>query len=236
MRYSFSLFHLDPRTNQCGQDVQKIIYLQNITNQLPHAFTNLSWVTKSYISVVYAQIQVDVPIGQNIKANESGSRLKRDRPISSKDKNPQKMKGINCQDDDHNIEAISHEELRDIINDDNIKRVHVPENNENGKISINYFSTRKRWNQNNIVVDNIFACNVTVQIMQQDEDLEQRSINLCRQRNDWRKWKKAIQTELALLKKREIFGPIVRTPECVKLVGHKWFFVRNAMKMVSRKL
>ena len=57
----------------------------------------------------------------------------------SKDKNPQKKKGIN----DHNVEAIAHEEIRDIINDDTTKEVHVLENNENKEISINYVSTGK---------------------------------------------------------------------------------------------
>ena len=42
------------------------------------------------------------------------------------------------------------------------------------------------------MVDNIFAYNVTIEIMQQDEDLEPRSVNECRQRNDWLKWKEAI--------------------------------------------
>ena len=85
------------------------------------------------------------------------------------------------------MEAIAHEELRDIINNDTKVEVHVPENNENEEISINYVSTRKRWNRNNIVVDNIFAYNVAVEIMQQDEDLEPRSVNECIQRNYWSK-------------------------------------------------
>ena len=111
---SLSQFHLDPRTNQCEQEFQKIIYMQNIANQLPNAFTNLSRITKSYILAANAQVRVDVPIGQNVKVNESGQRLKRGRAIGSKDKNPRK-KRINDQ-DDHNIESIAHEELRDIIN------------------------------------------------------------------------------------------------------------------------
>ncbi|KAK4737432.1 hypothetical protein R3W88_001129 [Solanum pinnatisectum] len=83
---SLSLSHLDPRTNQCEKEVQKIIYLQNIANQLPDAFTNLPRVTKSYSPAANAQVRVDVPIGQNVKANESGPCLKRGRPIDSKDK------------------------------------------------------------------------------------------------------------------------------------------------------
>ena len=54
------LSQLDPRTNQCDeQEVQKIIYLQNIANQLPDAFTKLPRVTKSYILVANAQVWVD---------------------------------------------------------------------------------------------------------------------------------------------------------------------------------
>ena len=77
------------------------------------------------------------------------------------------------------------------------------------------------------MVDNIFSYNVAVEIMQQDEDLEPRSVNECRQRNDWPKWKDAIQAELVSLEKREVFEPIVRRPEGIKPVGYKWIFVRK---------
>ncbi|KAL0329128.1 UNVERIFIED_CONTAM: Copia protein, partial [Sesamum radiatum] len=48
-----------------------------------------------------------------------------------------------------------------------------------------------------------------------------------RQRNDWPKWKDAIEAELNSLAQRKVFGPVVRTPENVKPVGYKWIFVRN---------
>ena len=38
-------------------------------------------------------------------------------------------------------------------------------------------------------------------------------------------WKKTIQAELNSLIKREVFGLIVRTPEGVMPVGHRWVFV-----------
>ena len=53
------------------------------------------------------------------------------------------------------------------------------------------------------------------------------SIYECTQRSDWIKWKEAINVELNSLKKRDVFGPIVRTPYDVKPVGHKWVFVRK---------
>ena len=33
--------------------------------------------------------------------------------------------------------------------------------------------------------------------------------------------------ELNSLTKQEVFGPVVQTPEDVKLVGYKWVFVRK---------
>ena len=40
-------------------------------------------------------------------------------------------------------------------------------------------------------------------------------------------WKEAIQAELNSLVKREVFGPVVQTPECLMHVGYKWVFVRK---------
>ncbi|RVW17178.1 Retrovirus-related Pol polyprotein from transposon RE1 [Vitis vinifera] len=64
-------------------------------------------------------------------------------------------------------------------------------------------------------------------IIRNDEDPEPRNVEECRHRNDWPKWKEAIQAELNSLTKREVFGPVVQTPEDVKPVGYKWVFVRK---------
>jgi len=109
--------------------------------------------------------------------------LKRGRPIGSKDKHPRRRKGASDQ-SEHNTEVVTQEEPQDVTNDKTLGEVQVPKNNENEEISISYVSTGKRWNRNNIVIDNIFAYNVAVEIMQQDEDLEPKSVNECRQRND----------------------------------------------------
>ena len=63
--------------------------------------------------------------------------------------------------------------------------------------------------------------------MEESKDLEPKSVEECRRRNDWPKLKDAIQTELNCLAKREVFGPVVQTPEGVKPVGYKWVFVRK---------
>ena len=64
-------------------------------------------------------------------------------------------------------------------------------------------------------------------IIRNDENPEPWNVEECRYRNDWPKWKEAMQVELNSLTKRKVFGPIVQTPEDVKLVGYKWVFIRK---------
>ena len=62
-------------------------------------------------------------------------------------------------------------------------------------------------------------------IRRNDEDPEPRNVEECRYKNDWPKWKEAMQAELNSLTKREVFLPIVQTLEDVKPIGYKWVFV-----------
>ena len=57
--------------------------------------------------------------------------------------------------------------------------------------------------------------------MQDNEDHEPQSVIKCRQQNNWLKWQEPIQSELNSLAKREVFGPIVQTPNGIKPVGYK---------------
>lgn len=182
--------------------------------------------------------------------------MKCGRPIGSKDKNPRKTKkGAEIETevvktldttvaipksrdlataDPKTLIAIAadHECLDaagpDVSNTDSwdakIQGTEGPDNNE---ISINYVLYGIQWNIKNVDIDDIFSCNVALEIMDDNEDHEPTSIYECTQRSDWIKWKEAINVELNSLKKRDIFGPIVRTPYDVKPVGHKWVFVRK---------
>ncbi|PHT82023.1 hypothetical protein T459_15038 [Capsicum annuum] len=118
---ALSLSPLDFRTNKCELEVQRIIHLQNIANQLPDAFTDLSRITKSQIPAANAPIRVDVPIGQLSNANESKPHLKRGRPIGSKDKNPKKRRA-NDQ-NNHNMKEGTHEEQQHITIDETSEKV-----------------------------------------------------------------------------------------------------------------
>ena len=82
--------HLDPHTNQCELKVQRIIHLQNFANQLPNAFIVTKKVTKSHIPATNTPAWIDVLIGQ--LTNESKIRLKRGRPVGSKDVTPRKRR------------------------------------------------------------------------------------------------------------------------------------------------
>ena len=85
----------------------------------------------------------------------------------------------------------------------------------------------EKWDRNNFDVNNIFAFQVALDIIQNDDDPEPQNTNECRQRNDWPKWREAMQTELHSLIKRDVFGPVVQTPASIKPVGNKWVFVRK---------
>ena len=99
----------------------------------------------------------------------------------------------------------------------------IPENNE---ISIHYVSTGEILNRDKTVVDNIFSFKIALDITRNnDDEIEPQTIKECRRRNDWPMWKEAIQEELNLLVKREVFGPVVQTPKGVIPVGYKWVFI-----------
>ena len=82
-----------------------------------------------------------------------------------------------------------------------------------------------RWDRNEVDIDDVFAYNVAINVMHDNEDHEPNSIKECEQRCDWPKWKEAIETELKSLESQKVFGPVVLTPEGVKPVGYKWVFV-----------
>ena len=85
----------------------------------------------------------------------------------------------------------------------------------------------EKWDRNNFDVNNIFAFQVALDIIQNDDDPEPQNMNECRQINDWPKWKEAMQAELHSLIKRDVFGHVVQTPASIKPVGNKWVFVQK---------
>ena len=84
---------------------------------------------------------------------------------------------------------------------------------ENTENSICYVDDGKTVNRYEIRVNDIFIYYMAIDIeINTDNDPELRSIDECRLRNNWPKWKENIQDELNSLSKREVFGSIVPTP------------------------
>ena len=123
-----------------------------------------------------------------------------------------------------------------------IKVIHAPEeaivpkeiqNHEdaqvlsNDEISINYASTGELWDHTKVVINEVFFFAVAIENLKEYDDHEPRSVDECRSKHDWSKWKEAIQVELDSLAKPKVFGPVVPTPNDVKHVGYKWVFVRK---------
>jgi hypothetical protein len=82
----------------------------------------------------------------------------------------------------------------------------VPNSLEN-EISLNYVVSRKIWNRNKVTTDDAFSYSLALEIMDENEDHEPRSIEECKKRQDWPKWKDAIQVELDSLKKGKFLDP-----------------------------
>ena len=166
--------------------------MQNLANQLPDAFVDTKKVTKSHIPAVNAPARIDIPEGQ--LANESQIRLKRGRPVGSKDSAPRKrrtQRGIDTLEEVHGkqktptevyIEQGTLEEVRD--KEITPEEAHVHENHE---ISINYVHNNKKWDRNKVIINNIFAFQVASDIIKDDQDPEPQNVEECRHRNDWPK-------------------------------------------------
>ncbi|XP_070014741.1 uncharacterized protein [Nicotiana sylvestris] len=121
----------------------------------------------------------------------------------------------------------SPEETKDLISSEIPEEINEPETQVSEELLISSTGDGINLNRSEIVVDNIFAYNVVLNIMEDSEDLESRSVEECRQISDRPKWQEAIRSELKSLAKREVFGPVVQTLTGIKPVGHKWVFVRK---------
>ncbi|KAL8157913.1 hypothetical protein AgCh_002571 [Apium graveolens] len=109
---------LDPRTNQCESEVQRIIHMQNIVNKMPDIFSDSRHIVKLHIPAINAPASVEIPIHKSVPEeliNKSKPRQKRGRPIGAKDVVPRKWKTIghasevaNVPDNTPEVETYSH--------------------------------------------------------------------------------------------------------------------------------
>ena len=98
-----------------------------------------------------------------------GTRLKRGRPIGSKDKNSWMGKGAKMQDD--LIEKVEiPKDSFDIINYSVPLEPQVPEIIENDEISISYVINHIIWNQNEVNIVETSTYNIAMNVINDNED------------------------------------------------------------------
>ena len=87
--------------------------------------------------------------------------------------------------------------------------------------------TGETKDHSDIIIDNIFAFQVAMNIMRNDEYQEPQTVNECQKMNDWPKMERSNPNGAKLVNKREVFGSIVQTPGNIKPDGYKWVFVKK---------
>ena len=159
-------------------------------------------------------------------SNEPKPRLKRGRPIGSKDTIPRKRKSVISMTPEEHITVKPQVDEQVAPIEAPVKELSlndVPVHN-NEEISINYIHEGRIWDRNTTHINYAFSFQVAMDIIRNDEDQEPQNVNECQHQNDWLKWKEAIKTKLRSLAKREVFGPVVQTPTNIQPVGYRWVF------------
>jgi hypothetical protein len=172
---------------------------------LPDAITNNKKIVKFHNPAANTPAKIEFPVGQsiNIAASEFKACLMRGRPINAKDKIPRKRKAqgneISAPEEalptkhatkiDPSKLSVQNSPGNKSLEEESFEEEQVPENNE---ISTNYISSREILDRNKIVVDNIFSFKVAIDITRSNDDIEPKTVEECRCRNDWPMWKEAI--------------------------------------------
>jgi hypothetical protein len=93
-----------------------------------------------------------------------------------------------------------------------------PDDFKGDEIAINYVETSKTYDRNTTIVDIYFSEKIVEDLQ---NDLDPKTMVDCKKRSNWIKWKDAIEVELGLLYKREVFSAVVPTPCGIFHVGYK---------------
>ena len=128
--------------------------------------------------------------------HEFKARMKRGKPIASKDKNPRKRR--EAKNKYGQIEdTVTLKECTKIPNSKQYfspVKTQILEIYKNEVISTNYAKNGIKLNQNEVNIDNIFAYNIVLNVIN-NEDHEPKFVEECKQRNCWPEWKNAIESD-----------------------------------------
>lgn len=215
-----SLFPTDPRTNQCESEVQRILHLSRIANELPDAFNDATQVTRSHIPAANTPARLTMA---GPPAGEQPPRIKRGRPLGSKDSQPRQRRTTTLAAPTSLATTIQV-----------LPTSHFPPEIENEEISIHYMHNGYKWQRDTTSINETFMCMIAQDILHPSPN--PRTILEAQRMPDWPQWEKAINLELDSLIERQVFGPIVPTPPNGTPVGYRWTFVKktNSKGEVSR--
>jgi hypothetical protein len=197
-----SIQSLDPRTKDTELEVQRIINLQQLTNNLPDAFTDIREVSKSYIPAANALERVEIPLeGMNSTQIPNPRKRGRDLDDSARAKrgHPQRQVVRENAFRSHSVvPAVTHPKgespsanVRTNTNN-STRTTEQPGSSSLGnhdelddsieEIAINYAESGELYNRKNIDVDINFVSKIAEAI---NEDPEPKSMAECRKRSDW---------------------------------------------------
>ncbi|KAL6316886.1 hypothetical protein AAG906_023541 [Vitis piasezkii] len=183
----------------------------------PKEWLDITWYVPSLSHLDSCTRQCEL---ENVIANESKTRLKHGRPIGSKDLIPRKRKGTTYEKLSTDPEEFTN--MKGSNDETQLDKQLAPEEAQIDQIPVSRIEeismshTGETKDRGDIIIDNIFAFQVAMDIMRNDEYQEPQTVNECRKMKDWPKWKEAIQIELNSSNTRNI-----------KHVGYKWVFVKK---------
>ena len=122
--------------------------------------------------------------------------MKRGRPIRSKDvarrkrRTKAKQNALTKEHDEQRTPVEAHIKQQ-TLEEVKYEQISLEEAKvlENYEISVSYVHKGYKWDRNDIVINNIFAFQVALEIIRN----EPQNVEECRNRNDWLKWKEAMQ-------------------------------------------
>ena len=171
-------------------------------NQLHDAFIDSTKVINSHIPTANIPARIEILIGklQSSMTNEPKPRLKRGRPIGSKDTIPRKRKSAISMTLEEHITVKPQVDEQVAPAEAPVKELSlndVPVHN-NEEISINYIREGRKWDRNTTHINDAFSFQVAMDIIRNDEDQEPQNVNECLHRNDWLKWKESNQNRIKI--------------------------------------
>lgn len=224
----------DPRTSQTEVEVVKILSNQAMATHLPDGFNDAPKILRDKYS--FMQHGINEPERVVIELpNEQSSRKKRGRPKGSLNKNKVKnIKHVRIQDDmdDKSKDGIPIDHAAATLEQVDNQNSNREDLSLDKDIEIILTAADDHVDTDLGGVEG-FSYHIAKTVL---EDPDPCTVTEARLSHHWKEWQRAMETELASLASREVFGAVQEKPVDKTLVGNRWVFVtkRNEEGEVER--